>query len=43
MQFPDVLEVELGSPKCCDHGVSRNEMASFAYQVHYDHSCIEPM
>ena len=31
MQFPDVLEVELGSPECCDHGVSRNEMASFAY------------
>ena len=27
MKFPDMLEVELGSPKYHDGGVSRNEMA----------------
>ena len=43
MKFPDMLEVELGSPKCRDGGVSRNKMASFAYQVHHNHSRAEPM
>ena len=43
MKFPDVLEVELGGPKHHDGGVSRNKMALFAYQVHHNHSCIEPM
>ena len=31
MKFPDMLEVELGSPKCHDGGVSRNKMALLAY------------
>ena len=43
MKFPDVLEVELGDPERRDSGVSRNKMASFAYQVHHDHSRIKPM
>ena len=43
MKFPDMLEVELGCPEGRDRGVSRNEMASFAHRVHYDHSRIEPM
>ena len=38
-----MLEVELGSSECHDYGVSRDEMASFAYWVYYDHSRIEPM
>ena len=36
-------EVELGSSKRRDGGVSRNKMASFAYQVHHNHCCVEPM
>ena len=43
MQFQAMLEVELGSPECCDCGVSRNEMALFAYQVHYNHGHVKPM
>ena len=43
MKFPDMLEVELGGPECCDSGVSRNKMASFAYRVHHNHSHVEPM